>query len=74
VLNSNKRAAAGMGNSRREPIPFSDRAAAQDFQKAYGGRIARFVDIPQDEILGSGAAQEPPSDVRSNIARAAQNN
>jgi copper chaperone NosL len=68
VLGSDMRGPAGMGDIHREPIPFSEKAAAQRFQAANGGRIVRFSDIPQDDILGSGvddgghdnARNEPP--------------
>jgi nitrous oxide reductase accessory protein NosL len=73
VLGSDKRDAAGMGDSRKEPIPFSDEAGAERFRQAHGGRILRFADIPQDEILGSGAPQSG-SDVRSELVSTPQGN
>ena len=73
VLDSNKRVASGMGDDRREPIPFSDQPAAQKFQKTYGGRIVRFAEIPQDEIRGSGATEGRNTNAQS-AAPAAQPN
>ncbi|KQY99401.1 hypothetical protein ASD45_00250 [Pseudolabrys sp. Root1462] len=54
VLGSDKRGVIGMGDIRREPIPFAEQAAAQSYQADHGGRILRFSEIPQDAILGSG--------------------
>jgi copper chaperone NosL len=54
VLGSNKRGPAGMGDIRGEPIPFGEEAAAEKFRTQHGGRIVRFSEIPQDDILGSG--------------------
>jgi copper chaperone NosL len=65
VLGSDKRGPAGMGDIRREPIPFSEEAAARRFQAAHGGRILRFSDIPKDDILGSGADADGSADRRS---------
>jgi copper chaperone NosL len=70
VLGSNKRGPAGMGDIRREPIPFGEEAAAQRFQAAHGGRILRFSEIPKDDILGSGA--DAGGDVRSDAGAASR--
>jgi copper chaperone NosL len=39
----------GMGLA--EPVPFSDRAAAEVFVHRHGGRIVGFAEIPRDVIL-----------------------
>jgi copper chaperone NosL len=65
VIGSDARGAAGMGDIRREPIPFGEEAAARRFQEAHGGRIVRFSAIPQDEILGSGTDADRGSGGRS---------
>lgn len=48
VLGSNR--SGGMGGP--EPIPFSERAAADGFAAAHGGRVVRLADIPRDAVLG----------------------
>jgi copper chaperone NosL len=72
VLGSDKRGPAGMGDIRREPIPFGEEAAAQRFQAAHGGRILRFSEIPKDDILGSGADADGGGDVRSDLGFASR--
>lgn len=67
VIGSNKRGPAGMGDSRTEPIPFGEQAAAQRFQQAHGGRIVRFSEIPQDDILGSGTEADRSGRARSDL-------
>jgi copper chaperone NosL len=60
----------GMGAAAAEAVPFGERAAAERFVAAHGGRIVSFDQIPSDYVLGS----EPPaaagaadsSDVRTN--------
>ena len=42
--------AGGMGAP--EAVPFSDRAAAEAFTAAFGGRVVAFDDIPEGFILG----------------------
>lgn len=61
VFGSDKRGEAGMGDMRREPIPFAEQAAARRFQAAHGGRLLRFSEIPQDAILGSGSEADGSS-------------
>jgi copper chaperone NosL len=67
VIGSDKRGAAGMGDIRREPIPFGEEAAARRFQEAHGGRVVRFAEIPPDDILGSGAGAGDRGPVRSEL-------
>jgi copper chaperone NosL len=56
VIESRKQ--GGMGAP--ETIPFSDRAAAETFVAEHGGRIVAFADVPQDYVLSSEPAAEPP--------------
>lgn len=49
VIGSTKQ--GGMGAP--ETVPFSDRAAAEQFAAEYGGRIVRFDEVPKDYVLGS---------------------
>uniref|UniRef100_Q07LZ8 NosL family protein n=1 Tax=Rhodopseudomonas palustris (strain BisA53) TaxID=316055 RepID=Q07LZ8_RHOP5 len=66
VIGSRKQ--GGMGAA--EAVPFGERAAAERFVAAHGGRIVKFDQIPRDYVLGS----KPPaaerdhdhSDVRTN--------
>ncbi len=58
VLGGDLNQAAGMSDSEREPIPFSEKAAAMDFAKEHGGRIVRFSGIRQEDVLGSGASAQ----------------
>lgn len=58
VIESRKQ--GGMGAP--ETIPFSDRAAAEAFVAANGGRVVAFADVPQDYVLSSEPAAEPPHD------------
>lgn len=51
----------GMGAP--EAVPFSEQAAAQRFAEKYGGMLAKFGDIPQDFILGSGLEDEGRHDM-----------
>ena len=44
--------AGGMGAP--EAVPFADRAAAEAFAAAHGGRATAFADIPRAFILGGG--------------------
>ena len=44
---------SGMGAD--EAVPFSDRAAAEKFASANGGRIVGFDDVPRDYVLGASA-------------------
>jgi copper chaperone NosL len=72
VLGSDKRGSAGMGDIRREPIPFGEETAAHRFQAAHGGRILRFSEIPKDDILGSGADAESGGDARGDLGSASR--
>ena len=56
VLGSDRR--GGMGAE--EAVPFSDRAAADRFATAHGGRLVRLAELPRDWVLGGvgGAAAE----------------
>lgn len=64
------RVKSGMGGD--EAVPFSDRAAAETFAGANGGRIVGFGEVPRDYVLssanvtGAAAADEanegPPGD------------
>ena len=72
VIGSDKRGRGGMGDLRREPIPFGEKTAAQQFQQSHGGRIVRFSGIPQDEILGSGTAADRNGSARSELAPASR--
>ncbi len=58
VLGSDLHQAAGMSDTEREPIPFSNRAAALVFAKEHGGRIVRFSEIRQEDVLGSGVSAQ----------------
>ena len=40
----------GMGAP--EAVPFSEQAAAEQFQAAHGGRVVKLADIPDDYVLG----------------------
>jgi copper chaperone NosL len=44
------RARSGMGGD--EAVPFSDRAAAEEFAAENGGRIVALAEVPRDYILG----------------------
>ena len=72
VLGSNKRGPAGMGDMRREPIPFAYEPAAQRFRAEHGGRIVRFSEIPQDDILGNSTNAGRSGDSRSDIGPTSQ--
>ncbi|WP_188052079.1 nitrous oxide reductase accessory protein NosL [Azospirillum sp. Sh1] len=52
VLGSKLR--GGMGDA--EPYPFSDKSAAERFAQANGGKVLRFADVPEDQILAPPAA------------------
>jgi copper chaperone NosL len=58
VIGSRKQ--SGMGAP--ETVPFSDRAAADKFAEANGGRVLSFAEVPHDYVLGSDTAAEntPP--------------
>lgn len=73
VLGSDKLSPAGMGDIHREPIPFGDETAAERFQAAHGGRIVRFAEIPQDDILGSGTHADRTGNVRHGLGPASRN-
>lgn len=73
VLGSNRGGPAGMGDLRREPIPFGEESAAQRFRAEYGGRIVRFSEIPQDDILGSSSDADRSGKVRTDLGPAADN-
>lgn len=45
-------ATGGMGA--REVVPFGDRAAAERFRSAHGGKIFRFGAVPEAFVLGNG--------------------
>lgn len=64
VIGSDRRGPAGMGDGEREPIPFGQEADARQFRETHGGRVVRFAEIPQDDILGNGAGAD-----RSDTAR-----
>jgi copper chaperone NosL len=51
-----------------EAVPFGDRAAAEAFVAANGGKIVTFADIPSAYVLGSDTSgdQAEHSDVRPN--------
>jgi copper chaperone NosL len=72
VLGSDKRGPAGMGDIRREPIPFAEQEAARRFLAMHGGRLVRFSEIPQDDILGSGV-EDRSGNVGSHHATASPN-
>lgn len=55
VIGSARR--GGMGAP--EAVPFSDRAAAEDFAVRHGGRVVAFAEIPEHAILGEIAESEP---------------
>lgn len=57
VIESRKQ--GGMGAA--ETVPFSDRAAADHFAAANGGRVVTFEQIPQGYVLGSDTS--PVSDI-----------
>lgn len=66
VIESRKR--GGMGAA--EAVPFGERAAAEVFVAANGGRIVAFADIPRDYVLGSdapGEQAEPGSPPRADM-------
>lgn len=65
VIGSDRRGPAGMGDGAREPIPFGKEAAARQFREAHGGRVVRFAEIPEDDILGGGASADRGNAVRS---------
>jgi copper chaperone NosL len=44
---------ARSGMDTAEAVPFGDRAAADEFAAAHGGRIVAFSDIPRAYILGT---------------------
>ena len=48
VIESDRR--GGMGAP--EAVPFSEQAAAEQFQAAHGGRVVKLADIPDDYVLG----------------------
>jgi copper chaperone NosL len=56
-----RRALFVVGSSRQggmgapETVPFSERAAAETFAAAYGGRIVKFDEVPRDYVLGPGS-------------------
>lgn len=66
VIESRKQ--GGMGAA--EAVPFGERAAAEAFAAANGGRVVTFEQIPQSYVLGSDSSsaddQPPPSAVRIN--------
>lgn len=51
VIGSRKK--GGMGAD--ETVPFSDRAAADRFAAANGGRVVAFTEVPRDYVLGAGS-------------------
>jgi copper chaperone NosL len=59
-----RRALFVVGSSRQggmgapETVPFSERAAAETFAAAYGGRIVKFDEVPRDYVLGPGSDAE----------------
>jgi copper chaperone NosL len=62
VLGSSLHESSGMSDTDREPIPFSDNAAAADFVQKHGGRIVQFSGIRQEDVLGGGVSAQ--SDTR----------
>jgi len=64
VIESRKQ--GGMGAA--EAVPFGDRAAADAFVAANGGKVVTFAEIPGAYVLGSDAAEDQTehSDVRLN--------
>jgi copper chaperone NosL len=48
----------GMGAP--EAVPFSDRAAAETFRAAHGGRVVRLDDIPDRYVLGQATPPDAP--------------
>ncbi|MDE2375731.1 nitrous oxide reductase accessory protein NosL [Bradyrhizobium sp.] len=54
----------GMGGD--EPVPFSDRAAAERFAAENGGRVVPFSEIPRDYVLASGEPPDPSASGQSN--------
>jgi copper chaperone NosL len=55
-----------MGGMGEEAVPFSDRAAAENFANKNGGRIVSFAEVPREYVLGSSeqtsAAGHEPTD------------
>lgn len=49
----------GMGAE--EAVPFSERAAADRFVAAHGGRVLRLAELPRDWVLGEAAVPPPPA-------------
>lgn len=49
----------GMGAE--EAVPFSERAAADRFAAAHGGRVLRLAELPRDWVLGEASAAAPPA-------------
>jgi copper chaperone NosL len=64
VIESRKQ--GGMGAA--EAVPFGDRAAADAFVAANGGKVVSFAEIPSAYVLGSDAAEDQTehSDARLN--------
>jgi copper chaperone NosL len=58
------RVKGGMDND--EPVPFSDRAAAEKFAAENGGRVVAFSEIPRDYVLVSGEQPDRPGPERAN--------
>ncbi len=54
VIGSDAR--GGMGVA--ETVPFSDRAAAEEFARAHGGRVVAYADVPRSAVL-TGAGEAP---------------
>lgn len=74
VLGSNLHESSGMSDTDREPIPFSDQAAAADFVRQHGGRIVQFSGIRQEDVLGGSAAEQSSADGSPELGRASQAN
>ncbi|HUE47367.1 MAG TPA: nitrous oxide reductase accessory protein NosL [Aestuariivirgaceae bacterium] len=56
VIESSRR--GGMGAP--EAVPFSEKAAADAFRSANGGRLVRFDDIPENYVLGPVELDDQP--------------
>ncbi len=70
VLGSNLHEATGMSDTDREPIPFSDKTSAMRFAKEHGGRVLRFSDIRQDDVLGSRASTQSSTESQGKVTSA----
>jgi copper chaperone NosL len=74
VLGSDLNEAAGMSDTEREPIPFSEKPAAMDFVKQHGGRIVRFSEIRQEDVLGGGASTQSSANSPAGLASTSRTN